>query len=189
MKSVASLPINLSSNLSSGNSTLAQRLAKHWLTVPLLLILLSTLFVWVDLPVARFFATSPFPGAVRDVIDLSEVFGHGAGVVYLLIAIYLLDEGRRRVIPRIAACSLGAGIVADIIKLMVARTRPRAADLLAESPFDTFGGFLPLSANGANLHSFPSAHTSVAFGLAVAMSVYYPKGRGLFFLLNAATMP
>jgi len=41
--------------------------------------------------------------------NLFEVFGHGLGVVAIVLALHQLDPSRRWAIPRVLTCALGAG--------------------------------------------------------------------------------
>src|SRR5262249_41043197 len=92
---------------------------------------------------------------------------------------------RRRVgMPRLVACALGAGLSADLVKLLVARVRPHHQEL-ATSVFETFRGFLPGIGAGSAMPSCPSAHTATAAGVALALATRFPAARGLFASLAA----
>ncbi|MBN2022182.1 MAG: phosphatase PAP2 family protein [Pirellulales bacterium] len=136
----------------------------------------------IDVPVAVWCREGRVPGDLAKVLTFSEAFGHGIGVVMLAVAVFVLDPGRRAMLPRVLACSLGAGMCANVLKLLVARMRPRAFDLSA-SVFDSFTQFLPLGAGGSAAQSFPSAHVATAVGLAFALAWLYPRGRGYFAVL------
>jgi membrane-associated phospholipid phosphatase len=146
-----------------------------------------------DLAVARTFLADEIglkplfrlPGDLRDGIYLCEAFAHMITVGLILLTVYVLDPGRRRRFPRMVACVLAAGLAADVIKMLVARTRPNTffkldLDFLQVTVWDTFGQLLPLGAGGSGQQSFPSAHSAVAAGLAVALAWQYPRGRWLF---------
>lgn len=144
----------------------------------------------VDLSVQQAATTHRPPGVVRDYFKATETFGNGFGAAMVVLAVIVLDRSRRVQTGRLLAASLGAGIVANVVKLMVARTRPHATDiesLLADGgrAWDTFVGVLPMGALGAAGQSFPSAHTATAFGLAAALAITYPKGRRLFYSFAA----
>ena len=53
-----------------------------------------------------------------------EPFGHGLGMVLVLLTLHQLDPDRRWAIPRLVACALAAGGIADLLKMAVIRTRP-----------------------------------------------------------------
>jgi len=119
------------------------------------------------------------PAILGKVFQLSEPFGHGLGVVIIVLLVVRLDPQRLFAAPRILVTSLGAGVAADVIKLFVARVRPRYLDLAA-GQVDLLGGWLPMSGAGSHGQSFPSGHTAAAVGLAFALSALYPRGRWIF---------
>lgn len=130
------------------------------------------------------------PGVVRDYFNASEAFGNGFGVVMILGAVLVLDQTKRIHAGRLFAASLGAGLAADVVKLLIARSRPKATDvesLLASgaSAWETFQGFAPFGMLGNGVQSFPSAHTATAVGLAVALATAYPLGQRLFYCFAA----
>jgi membrane-associated phospholipid phosphatase len=120
------------------------------------------------------------------------VVGFGASVGLIILTAAILDGRCWRVGLRLAASSLGAGLVADGIKLLVARQRPGFVPLDSAGALDTFSTWLPLlhreslpSAYGYAWQSFPSAHCATAAGLAVGLALLYPRGRWLFALFAA----
>ena len=145
----------------------------------------------VDLPLARFAATRSLPRELSKLFALSEVFSHGSGVLLVVITVAVLDRLSWPKLPRLLTTAYGAGILANIVKVMVARTRPNATDLdLQGSVLDTFHGWLPAlwSADGTaawnrSFQSFPSGHTATAVGLAIGLTWMYPRGRWLFLVL------
>ncbi len=164
------------------------------------LAILGGLFFAIDLPVARWFRVHDLPGDLGRLIDLSEVFAHGLGVAVLLGVAVGLDRGLRplgaawRDIARLIVASYAGGLVVDVIKVLVTRVRPRAADLTdVTSPFATFGaGALqgPVEVGEAvlkssDLMSFPSGHAAAAAGLATALAWKYPHGLPVFVALAA----
>ncbi len=155
---------------------------RAWRWLPLALLALAAMALAVDDVVAQWIFQRNYPIHVAELIQRSEVFGHGLGVVVLVIVIYQLDAGRRWALPRVLLCSLGAGMTANGVKMLVARTRPRffgfEEDILA-----TFTGWLPLGRGGVLSQSFPSSHTATAVGLAVALAWLYPRGRWIFATL------
>jgi membrane-associated phospholipid phosphatase len=146
---------------------------------------LAAVALVVDLPVFQFCATGRISGDLRRLLTWSELFAHGLGVGILAVTILVLDPARRRQIPRLLALALGSGIVADLIKLAVARSRPK--HFTGQAVADTFTGWLPglwpvpgFERFDHRLQSFPSAHTAVAVSLAIGLSGMYPRGRYLF---------
>ena len=61
--------------------------------------------------------------------------------------------------------------------------RPYKNDLSVATFESTFHGLFPLFSAGSNGQSFPSGHAATAIGLAVALSILYPRGRWFFALL------
>jgi membrane-associated phospholipid phosphatase len=80
-----------------------------------------------------------------------------------------------------------AGLSADIVKLVIARTRPRAFDFDAHSLAEGFTKIFPLWSGGSAMQSFPSAHTASAFGFAALMTSLYPQGGPAFVTLATLT--
>ncbi len=153
------------------------RIAWRWL--PLALLALAALTMAADCAIAQWFAARPYPRLLAELIEVCESFGNGLGVFVLALVIYQLDAERRWVLPRVLTASLGAGMAANGLKMLLARTRPRAFDFDG-GVLATFGDWLPLGRGGAVVQSFPSAHTATAVGLAVALAWLYPRGRWTF---------
>ncbi len=137
----------------------------------------------IDLPLARWWAAGHLPGELRRLVNCSEGFGYSLGVLIILLLVWQLAPRQRRRLPRMALMSLGAGMVASLIKLLVERTRPRAFDLSSGRVWDTFAGWLPGTSVGSSGQSFPSAHTATAVGLAIALGWAFPKARWTFALV------
>ena len=147
----------------------------------------------VDLPVAmklRHWNAEASPEYNKDVhdslgyFDTFEPFGHGRGVVLVLLILHQLDPARRWAIPRVAACALAGGMAANLLKMLIVRSRPNDIPLdFHSSVWATFGQWLPGFSGQSGLQSFPSAHTAAAAGLAAALIWLYPQGRWLFTAL------
>lgn len=87
---------------------------------------------------------------------------------------------RRKVyafLPLIAA--IGAGLAAEILKLLLRRERPSAHD--GEYFFRAWSD-RPFSTGGLAL---PSSHTLLAFGAAAMLARMYPRGRWLWYAVAA----
>lgn len=164
----------------AGNSTRRSSAAWRWL--PLALLAMATMAMAADCVVAQWFASRPYPGLLAELIEVCESFGNGLGVVVMALLIYQLDADRRRMLPRVLTASLGAGMAANGVKMLLARTRPRAFDF-ESGVLATFGEWLPLGRGGAAVQSFPSAHVATAFGLAVVLAWLYPRARWTFAAL------
>ena len=150
--------------------------------VPLLLLVAAGVSLSIDIRVATYFQHGSYPKLVAELFDNAEPFGHGMGVCAVIAAVMLLDPEKRSRIGWLVGGSLGAGALASAGKLLVARSRPRAFDLVNGTVWDTFGGWLP-NQRITGLQSFPSSHTVTAVGLAVVLAAWYPRGRWLFATL------
>ena len=157
----------------------AIRHARLWYPVPLGLLVAALMALAIDLPVAAWAKRGNQPRWVSELLENAETFGHGIGVTLIVIAVFTLDPGRRRLFPQLLGGSIGAGLAANVLKLVVIRFRPRDIEVLPETVGATFGGFWSYS-TGGDSQSFPSAHTSTAVGLAVMLSAFYPRGRWYF---------
>jgi membrane-associated phospholipid phosphatase len=161
--------------------------------LPLLLAAAAVASLGIDVPVAMRFRrwndkTSPsYNRDVHDYLgyfDTFEPFGHGRGVVLVLLILHQLDPKRRWAIPRLAVCALAAGAAANLLKMAIVRNRPNDIPLdFRGSVWDTFGSWLPMFSGQSGMQSFPSAHTAAAAGFAVALTWLYPQGRWLFAML------
>lgn len=152
----------------------------YWRVV-LVLALAGLAALVIDLPLARPAHDHTWPKAVPEQLQRFEVFGYGVTAGVVLIVVWVLDPRRRSAMPRLALMVFGAGLTANGIKLLLARIRPRDFEFQGDI-WTTFGQWFALGSGGSRFHSFPSAHTAVAVGLAVALSVMYPRGRWLFAL-------
>ena len=122
------------------------------------------------------------PPSLGKLLQLTEVFGHGFGVLLIGLTVFTLDPVRRWAVPRLLFVAVGSGMMADVIKVVVARARPRNAGLGA-SALDVLHGWMAHPGGGAKLQSFPSGHAAASMGLALALGALYPRGRWLFFSL------
>lgn len=134
----------------------------------------------IDLAVARWADADGFRrlGDFDQLVTWSEVFAHGVGVSVILLTVYVLDANHRRTVLRLGVLSLGAGLVTNLTKRFVTRTRPMFFDL-SGNVTDTFASGFPELFDDQR-HSFPSGHTTAAVGLAIGLSWRYPRGRWLF---------
>jgi len=131
----------------------------------------------IDLPFGKSFAEKKLGGELGDLLDAAEHFGTPFGQVMILLGICAVSGWTERRMWRIFSGTVAAGLSANIIKLMLARSRPRAFEF--ELP-TTFGELFPFGSNSSGMQSFPSAHTASAFGFAAMMSWAFPKGRPVF---------
>lgn len=157
------------------------RPAVYWIVIAIVL-LAAAAALFVDLPLARWCISGRCPADVTKLFNLSELFGHGLGIALVALSVYQLDPRRRWAIWRFLAIAISAGLMADLVKMLVVRVRPYGLSA-QHTALETFGAWLPLFHGPSSQHSFPSGHTAVAVAVAIALSWLYPRGRWLFALL------
>jgi membrane-associated phospholipid phosphatase len=156
---------------------------RRWLRLfwPIGIALLGFAVLPLDLPIAHWFFDGHCPAEILRWLGFAETYAHGFGVACILLTVFALDAGRRNLLPRAAATAFGGGLLANVLKFLVMRTRPRAFDLAhAHTVGETFGQWLPLGKIDSDYLSFPSAHMATAFGLTAALIWLYPRGRWIF---------
>lgn len=153
----------------------------------LALLLAGLLCLPVDVFVSRHLMDGFLPGELRNMFKRAEAFGHAYGLLAIVVTIFFLDRQWKRRAPRLILHGLAAGLLADVVKLMVWRTRPRFFDPLEASSFTgtifTAKGTDWLQLLDSTQHSFPSAHTAVAVASALTLGRFYPAARGWFLCL------
>lgn len=173
-----------SARADSGSASL-QAVAHRRSTRRLVALALATAAVLalpLDLSVMRWATGGHLPGSAEKAIRLSEAFSHGFGAAVILLAVWLLDRGSRSQMPRLVAGTVLGGVLANTLKLVVSRTRPRAFDLDGQI-LDSFSGWLSFGRLPSTQEGFPSAHAATGFALAAMLSWRYPAGRTLFVVL------
>jgi len=150
--------------------------------VPLLLAAAGVLVLPLDVPVTRWVTAGNLPRDLEKAVRLSEAFSHGFGTAVILIAVFILDRSHRWLMPRLVVGTVLGGLLANALKMLVSRTRPRSFDLHGPV-LDSFSGFFSLRQLPSAQEGFPSAHAATGFALAVMLSWRYPQGRVLFFTL------
>lgn len=169
------------------------RLRAAWRTA-VMFCLLGFAALAIDLPVSRERAQIASLAVYRQLWMLPELFGDGMGVLLIALCIYLVDAARRPYLSRILACAYGSGMATNAIKVLVARSRPRALDLASyDSVFSSFLGLRWWPGNKTDMsiwdsayHSFPSAHAATAVGFAAGIVWLYPRARIAVAVLAAA---
>jgi membrane-associated phospholipid phosphatase len=140
---------------------------------------------FIDIPLAHWLNKKPLPKLLNEILSAAEHFGTAYGEILILFTLFIaLPDGRRR-LWRLVAGAWGAGLVADVVKLAAARTRPKHYDFGSADGWAGFHGLFSFGAGGSRQQSFPSAHTATAFGFAVVLSHFFPRGRIAFFTLAA----
>jgi membrane-associated phospholipid phosphatase len=145
----------------------------------------------LDLSLAGWIRENHIRGDPERLIMLCEVFGYGGSATLIVITAAVLDPRGWRIMPRLLLGVWGAGLLADFCKVFfIARWRPNAPDFQPAGFRDSFVQWLPwlgrekLPAEwNRHLMSFPSGHTATAAGLAIALSILYPRGTLWFFIL------
>ena len=156
----------------------SNRWVKHWLA--LILVVAGWMALPLDLPLARWSLGGNCPDPFAKWFALCEVFAHGLGVSAILVTIAILDPRHRKALPRLITASFGSGLLANMIKLIVARARPHS--FAFDRPIaETFSQWFPLTSAGSHYQGFPSAHMATATGLAIGLAWLYPRGRWLFW--------
>lgn len=138
---------------------------------------------WLDDPVSRFLQQHSMPREVHKILSACEHFGTPYGQLILLVVVAAMSGWQDRRGVRIFVCAATAGIAANLVKLAVARTRPRAFDFESGTAMESFIGWFPLGEGGSAVQSFPSAHTASAFGFAALLTWAAPQGRLAFLVL------
>ena len=150
-----------------------------------LILLAGVLALAVDLPLSQAMVQGHLLRPMHYVLSALEPFGQPPAVIAVSLAILSCGGVRRGAGFRIVAGGLVPGLVADILKLCVARVRPRHVSDFHEAVSTTFGGIFPGTGAGSEMQSWPSGHTAVAVGFCLALSAVFPKGRWLFRILAA----
>lgn len=158
-------------------SPASDRRVPWWL--PLVFLTLGAAALAIDMPLSDQCVNGHCPSIVQKILLMAELFGHGIGVMLIGVLIWQLDPSRRWALPRLMTMSLGAGLLANIVKLCIQRSRPYYFDFQG-NVWATFGKWFPLTDTSSPVQSFPSGHTATAVGLAIGMAWLYPRGRWLF---------
>lgn len=139
-------------------------------------------FTLLDRPVIR--TVSDWPAAVQVLFTWITELGHSAKYLYASAAAFLVFRFvvRRPRWSRAGALVFGAifvpGVLINVLKVLIGRVRPHL--LIEEQQW----GFVPMTFD-YDTSSMPSGHSSTIFGLALALSVLFPRWRMLWFGLAA----
>jgi len=137
----------------------------------------------IDVPLARWALEWRVTGDMGKLLRVIESFGHGGGVAIVVLAVCALAPCHRVRAVRLLASAFGGGLLANVLKMTVGRTRPWDYDVFTGGVWGTFQGWFPLFGTGSWQESFPSAHAATAMGLAMAMGRFYPRAWWLFYSL------
>lgn len=162
-----------------GSTKTPVRVRFLWLVVPLIFIAAGFLALTVDCSLSRWCVDKNCPLLLENLLYTVEPFGNGLGVAIIGITIFCLDPRKRWALPRILGCAYSAGLAANALKLLVARSRPHSFDFHG-GIWTTFGDWFPMVSAGSIGQSFPSGHTTTAVALAATLVWLYPRGWWLF---------
>ncbi len=157
----------------------------RWSTPILLALAIAVSLVLVDLPLAAFIRRQPLPDGIDKFLEATEHFGTFYGHVLIFVLILALDPGKSRVLLRLGLTAWSAGLAANLVKLVIARSRPKYFDFDAINSGHGFLGLAIGMKGGSRIQGFPSAHTATAVGFAIALGYVYPRGRKVFLTFAA----
>ena len=173
----------LSCGDSLGGSLARYRRIGRSLLVPTLLLAAAAAATSVDCRLSPWaISQRRGPDVLRDALRVAELFGHGLAALLIVMCVHQLDPVRRWAVPRVLAGAWLAGMAANVVKLMIVRTRPHHFHFEGDV-WSTFGQWMPMISAGSRGQSFPSGHTATAFGLAIVLTWLYPRGRYAFMIL------
>ena len=97
----------------------------------------------------------------------------------ILLAIFVISPDRLKYVCGIGAVGIAGGLSAEVVKLLICRSRPNHFEFEHHQILDSFQGILPLLSGGGAWQCFPSAHTATAVEFAVALALHFPRARWL----------
>lgn len=153
-------------------------------------LLLALVALPLDLSLTGWVRGNHIRGDLERVIMLAEFFGYGWTALFVMVTAAQIDQRGWRVVPRLFIAFACIGIAANLCKVFfVARWRPNAS-FQPEHIRESFAQWLPWFDRARlpapwnrDLMSFPSGHTATAVGLALSLSILYPRGTVWFCVL------
>lgn len=147
----------------------------------------------VDIPLARWFETEPFPGDFVRTLELIRFYSHGSGVFFIFLSLFLLAPERRALLPRLVTMVIGASAVATILKMFVLRLRPSQINLdlatVETAWWWRFDWTLDhVAMFDASSRSFPSGNMATAIALTIGLCMATPRGRWQFVMFCGLTV-
>ncbi len=142
--------------------------------------------LWIDGPVAAWFAGIRIDGDLRREMGFVQQFGAISSILGTIWLVVLLDRRGRARLWDLLLSLLLASLAALILKIMVGRPRPSLGEPgVFLGPFGAFPiqgvgvvhSWSPEMWRTAQLWSFPSSHTLSAVVLATYLSLVYPQIR------------
>lgn len=177
--------------MNTGTGRGARRTEFRWILVTAFILALGGVTVLpLDNRLSIGIRIEDLPGDLKRSAQLMEVIGHGTGMWIIVIGLLVLRPDLwRGAVTVLLSCGL-AGLLANLVKLLVWRYRPAhfMPDLSLE---DDSWSALREAANSSgtfwntsyNSGSFPSGHSATAFALAICLGALFPRGRWYFLLL------
>jgi len=155
-------------------------------------VLISGGIVLFAVPISIIFIDRPVAFAMAQMSDEVRLFFYGlgalgegfwplvvAGVLFVVYRWGIKNPAAAIKCLYVASVLASNAILVNLLKVVFGRPRPRL--LLSEGIYEF--GFFELS---ADWRSFPSGHAVTAFGLAVALSIIFPRFRAVFWSLAVA---
>ncbi len=157
--------------------------------------LATALTVNFDTAISSSLRSWELPGDLEKAINLSEVFAHGFGVAAILGSLLWLVPNKRPELRLAILLTLVSGLIANGLKSGFVRVRPYAhTSIQVAKPRDKLsqvdhsqvntsdGQAVPAEASfwDARQRSFPSGHSATAWGLAIGLTLAFPRGVALF---------
>ena len=146
-----------------------------------LLLAASLLALPLSGPLERWCVRRHCPPGLGKFLQITEPFGHGFGILVIGVVIFQLDPVKRWAVPRLWVVAIGSGVLADLIKVLIARAIS-ASGGLAASVGEILHGWIAQTSS-VRAQTYPSGHVAAATALALALSALYPRGRWLFLTL------
>ena len=146
-----------------------------------LLLAASLLALPLSGPLERWCVRRHCPPGLGKFLQITEPFGHGFGILVIGVVIFQLDPVKRWAVPRLWVVAIGSGVLADLIKVLIARAIS-ASGGLAASVGEILHGWIAQTSS-VRAKTYPSGHVAAATALALALSALYPRGRWLFLTL------
>lgn len=147
----------------------------------------------VDSELSEWTRGGDLPGDLSKAINLSEAFAHGLGALVILVAVWTVAVDRRPSVWLAILMTASSGLMANGLKSCFVRVRPHASSSLvvvdemnmSEQNSTTLGGKERVLADfwDSRQRSFPSGHAATAWGLAVGLSIVFPRGIWIFAFL------
>jgi len=161
-----------------------QPVLRSWQVAGCLLLLSVASMALLDHRCSGYFRAHPLSSEAMNLFQAAEHFGTPYGALLILVTAWIiLPQVRTRVVRTISA-AIAAGLLANVVKLCISRTRPGKFDF-DQSIWSSFTGVFQLGAGGSRHQGFPSAHTAFAIGFALMLGEMFPVARRWFLCVGA----